>query len=201
MKKPGQPVAWGRVCRACWRFAVLAALVTVAVLALLPPREVPPPVSPDRGLAARLSGLLDDASSATQPRAFAVPASDVNRWLVSTVRLEEGDDLLKLRPERLYAVPGDGRVRLGLEAALPWGWRIYFEGDYAPVQGASGYMLQPLGYAIGRLPVPVLLGWPVRRQFEELGRELRVPLEQLSRASYIGVDPETVTLRWSDSRR
>lgn len=202
MKKPRQPVAWGRYFGALARLAVLAALAAAVVLALLPPEDVPPPVAPDDGLAARWSGLLDDASSAGGARAFGLPAADVNRWLVSTVKFAgPTGGVVSLRPERLYAVPGEGRVRVGLELALPWKGRVFFEGDYAPVRGAQGYLLEPRGYAIGRLPLPVVLGWPVKRQFEGLAEALAGPLDQLARASTIGITPTTVTLRWSDQRR
>lgn len=201
MKKPRQPVAWGRYFGAFWRLAVLAALVAAVVMALLPPHEVPPPVTPDDALALRLSGLLNDASSAGEARAFGLPAADVNRWLVSTVKLDESTGMVKLRPERLYAVPGEGQMRVGLEVALPWTGHVFFEGDYAPVRDGRSYTLEPRGYSIGRLPLPVLLGWPVKKQFEGLAEALAGPLGQLERASYIGITPDTVTLRWSDSGR
>lgn len=201
MKKPRQPVEWGRYFGAFWRLAVLAAVVAAVVMALLPPYQVPAPVAADDSLATRFSGLLNDASSAGEARAFGLSAGDVNRWLVSTVKLEEGTGAVKLRPERLYAVPGEGQVRVGLEVALPGAGHVFFEGDYAPVREGQGYTLVPRRYSIGRLPLPVLLGWPVKKQFEGLAEALAGPLGQLARASYIGVTPEKVTLRWSDSGR
>jgi hypothetical protein len=201
MKKPRQPVAWGRYFSALVKLAVLALLVAAVALALLPPYKVPAPVEPDDNLATRLNGLLNDASSAPDARSFGLPAADVNRWLVSSVQLRGSDGPVKLRPERLYAVPGDGQVRVGLEVALPGAGQVFFEGDYAPVREGSGYTLQPRRYSVGRLPVPVLLGWPVQKQLDGLAAALGGPLAQLSRASYIGIDPEMVTLRWSDPAR
>jgi hypothetical protein len=183
------------------KLAVLALLVAAVALALLPPYKLPDPVEPDDNLATRLNGLLDDASSAPDARSFGLPAADVNRWLVSSVQLRGSDGPVKLRPERLYAVPGDGQVRVGLEVALPGAGQVFFEGDYAPVREGSGYTLQPRRYSVGRLPVPVLLGWPVQKQLDGLAAALGGPLAQLSRASYIGIDPEMVTLRWSDPAR
>jgi hypothetical protein len=201
MKKPRAPVEWGRYLGALGRLTILAVVVAAVVMAFLPPHNVPPPVTADDGLALRLSGLLTDASSAGEARAFGLPASDANRWLVSTVKLEDSTGVVKLRPERLYLVPGEGQVRVGLEVALPWVGHLFFEGDYVPVRGGQGYTLEPRGYSIGRLPLPVLLGWPVKKQLEGLAGALTGPLGQLARASYIGVTPETVTLRWSDSGR
>jgi hypothetical protein len=86
-----------------------------------------------------------------------------------------------------------------LEVNLAGVTAIFFEGDYAPVRGGNGYTLEPRRYSVGRLPLPVLLGWPVQKQLDGLGEALTGPLGQLSRASYIGVSPETVTLRWSGS--
>ena len=193
-----RPAAWGRSCGALAKLAVLAALAAALFLALRPPYDIPPPVGADDGLAARLTGLLDDASSSAEPRAFGLPAADVNRWLVSSVVLSSVDAPFKLRPQRLYAVPGRGDLRVGLEAALPGGGRVYFEGDYTPVRGPRGYTLQPARYSIGRLPLPVLLGWPVQKQMDALADALAGPLGQLARASHIAVDPASVTLRWSD---
>lgn len=201
LRKPRAPVPWGRYFRALGRLAVLAALVAGVVLALLPPRDVPPPVAPDEGLASRLSGLLGDASSADEARAFGLRAAEVNRWLVSTVQLEESSGVVKLNPRRLYAVPGEGRLRVGLEAGLPWQAPVFFEGDYVPVRDGAGYVLEPRGYSIGRLRLPVLLGWPVKKQFDALAEALAGPLGQLARASHIGITPENVTLRWSGSSR
>jgi hypothetical protein len=201
MKKPRQPVAWGRFFSALVKLSVLALLVAAVALALLPPYKVPAPVEQDDNLATRLNGLLNDASSAPDARSFGLPAADVNRWLVSSVQLRGSDGAVKLRPERLYAVPGDGQVRVGLEVALPGAGQVFFEGDYAPVREDSGYTLQPRRYSVGRLPVPVLLGWPVQKQLDGLAAALGEPLAQLARASYIGIDPEMVTLRWSDPAR
>lgn len=199
MKKPRQPVEWGRYFGALGKVAILALLVAATVLALLPPHEVPAPVGADEGLASRLTDLLNDASSSPEARAFGLPADDVNRWLVSTVQLRGADGPLKLRPQRIYAVPGDGDVRLGLEVALPGAGHVFLEGDYAPVRGPGGYSLEPRRYSIGRLPLPVLLGWPVQKQMDGLANALPGPLGQLARASYIGISPESVTLRWSGS--
>ncbi len=201
MKKPRQPVAWGRYFSALFKVALLAVLVAAVVLALLPPHDVPAPVEPDENLATRLSGLLNDASSSSEARAFGLPADDINRWLVSSVALQGGGGSLQLKPERLYAVPGNGEVRVGLEVTVAGAGHVFFEGDYQPVREGSGYTLQPRRYSVGRLPLPVLLGWPVQKQLDGLAQALSGPLGQLSRASYIGISPEMVTLRWSDSGR
>ena len=201
MKKPRQPVAWGRYFGALLKVAVLAVLVAAVVLALLPPHDVPDPVEPDKNLALRLSGLLTDASSSSEARAFALPAGDINRWLVSSVTLQGFDGSMQLQPERLYAVPANGQVRVGLEVTVAGAGRVFFQGEYEPVRNGNGYTLEPRHYSVGRLPLPVLLGWPVQKQLDGLAEALSVPLGQLSRASYIGVTPETVTLRWSDSGR
>jgi hypothetical protein len=200
LKKGRRPTAGrGGLVGALAKLVILAALAAAVVLALLPPPDVPPPVVADEGLSARLNGLLDDASAATEPRAFALPAAEINRWLVSSVALRAIDAPLKLRPQRLYAVPGRGDLRVGLELALPGAGRIFLEGDYVPVRGPGGYTLRPRRYSIGRLPLPVLLGWPVQRQMDGLAGALAGPLEQFARASHIGIEPEAVALRWSDS--
>jgi len=201
MKKPRQPVAWGRYFSALFKLALLALIAAAVVLALLPPHDVPAPVEPDENLASRLSGLLDDASSSTEARAFGLPAEDINRWLVSSVALQSSGGSMQLKPERLYAVPGNGQMRVGLEVVLAGAGHIFFEGDYEPVREGNGYTLEPRRYSVGRLPLPVLLGWPVQKQLDGLAQALSGPLGQLSRASYIGVSPEMVTLRWSDSGR
>jgi hypothetical protein len=201
MKKPRQPVAWGRYFSALWKLVVLALLAAAVVLALLPPSNLPAPVEPDKNLAARLSGLLDDASSSSAARAFGLPAADINRWLASSVALQGGGGSVQLKPERLYAVPGEGQVRVGLEVTVGGAGHVFFEGDYEPVRGDNGYTLEPRRYSVGRLPLPVLLGWPVQKQLDGLARALAGPLDQLSRASHIGINPEMVTLRWSDPGR
>lgn len=201
MKKPRQPVAWGRYFGALFKVALLAVLVAAVVLAFLPPHDVPAPVEPDKNLALRLSGLLNDASSSSEARAFGLPAADINRWLVSSVALQGLGGSMRLEPERLYAVPGNGAVRVGLEATVAGSMHVYFEGDYEPVRRGNGYTLEPRRYSVGRLPWPVLLGWPVQKQLDGLAEALSGPLGQLARASYIGISPEMVTLRWSDSGR
>lgn len=198
MKKPRAPLAWGKYFGALAKLAVLGGLATAVVLALLPPYDIPPPVAADEGLSARLTGLLEDASSAAEPRAFALPAADINRWLVSGVALPGVDAPFKLRARRLYAVPGRGDLRVGLELVLPGAGHLFVEGDYAPVRKPGGYTLQPRRYSIGRLPLPVLLGWPVQKQMDGLAEALATPLGQFARASHIGIDPESVALRWSD---
>jgi hypothetical protein len=90
---------------------------------------------------------------------------------------------------------------VGLEVMVAGAARVFFEGDYEPVRREGGYILEPRRYSVGRLPLPVLLGWPVQKQLDGLAEALAGPLGQLARASYIGVSPEMVTLRWSDPAR
>lgn len=190
-------IAWGSYFGFLVKLSVLGGLVTVLVLALWPPRNLPPTVEPDKDLAARLSGLLRDASSAGSARSFAVPAADVQRWLVTSTQLGSSAGLLSLDPQRVYVVLGDGIVRVGLQAKVSGVADLYFEGDFAAVSEGSGYRLRPLRYSVGRLLLPLAVSWPVASQMEVLGEALATPLAQLSKASYVGVSPDAVTLRWA----
>lgn len=194
-------LTWGAHVSAVVKLLVLGALITGLVLALMQPTSVPPPVPKDEQLAARLSSLLADASSADSTRAFAVSAGEVNQWLVSVVEFQPPDSPMQLRPDRIFAVAGDGVIRAGLVAELPLAWPLYIQGDYAPVRGPNGYTLEPRGFSVGRLHLPVLLGWPVERQFAGLGEALSASLEALAKASNIEITPEAVNLRWSGSGR
>lgn len=201
MKKPRQPLAWREYAGALLRLLVLAGFFAVVVLALLPPRDVPPPVASDKSLAERLSTLVAASAEANGTRAFAVPASDIGIWLASSVALKEQDSLVKMKPERVYVVPENGEMRVGIETSLPIGLHLYFEGRYAPTPEARGYGLTARRLSVGRLPLPSVAGWLVERQFKTLGDALSVPLGQLAGASHIGITPETVTLRWSGQPR
>lgn len=201
MKKPRQPWAWGRYGGTFLRLFVLAGLLAAVVLALLPPRDLPPPAVADRQLAQRLSSLVAASAGASGTRAFSVPAGDINRWLVSSVSLKEGDGLYNLKPERVYAVPSDGEMRVGVETKLPIGLNLYVEGIFAPLPEGNGSGVETRGYAIGRLPLPAVAGLLVQRQFDNLAEALTVPLGQLAGASHIGITPEEVTLRWSGGSR
>jgi len=201
MKKPRQSLPWGKYAGALVRLLLLVGFIAAVVLVLLPPRDVPPPVAADQVLAERLSSLVANSSVADGTRAFTVPASDVATWLASSVVLKEQEGLVRMKPERVYAVPGDGEMRVGVETSLPVGLRLYFEGLYAPTPEAGGYGLTARRLSVGRLPLPWLAGLLVERQFESLGGALSVPLGQLARASHIGITPETVTLRWSGETR
>ena len=197
MKRPRTPLPWGRYFAFFLKLCTFAAVAAVFTAAFLPPRDVPPPVDADTNLAERLSALVSDASSAGSPRSFAVPAADVSRWLATVVKFASPDGSVRIDPKRVYAVQGDGTIRIGLETSLLGAADLYFEGDYAPVSNGAGYSLQPVRYSIGRLPLPVVLGWPVERQLAGLGDALAVPLSQLATASHIGVAPDQLTLRWA----
>jgi hypothetical protein len=197
MKKPGQPLAWGKYFAAVVKLVILVGLVAAVVLALLPPHDVPPPVAPDKALAERLSSLVAASSTADGTRAFSVPAADIATWLASSVVLKQQNSFLKMKPERVYVVPGDGEVRVGVETLLPVGLHLYFEGCYAPTPEGDGYGLTTKRFSIGRLPLPSVAGLLVQRQLDSLGEALAVPLGQLARASHISITPETVMLRWS----
>lgn len=197
MKRPRTPLPWGKYFAFFFKLCAFAAVAAVLTAAFLPPRDVPPPVDPDKDLAERLSALVSDASSADSPRSFAVPATDVSRWLATVVKFSPSDGPVRIDPKRVYSVQGDGTIRIGLETSLLGAADLYFEGDYAPVANGAGYSLQPVRYSIGRLPLPVVLGWPVERQLAGLGDALAVPLSQLAKASHIGVAPDQLTLRWA----
>lgn len=202
MKKPRDPVAWGRYFGGMVRFLILAGLVGVVVLALLPPRDLPGAVAPDAALAERLTSLVAVSAQAEGTRAFSVPAADINTWLVSSVALQpQGESMIRLDPQRVYAVPGEGEVRVGLETKLPPGLPVYFEGRYAPVPAGEGTVLVARSFSVGRLPLPSVTGMLVQRQFDSLFAALAAPLDELASASHIGLTPESVTLRWSGRTR
>jgi hypothetical protein len=197
LKRPRAPLPWGKYFFFFAKLLFLTALAAGLVAAFLPPRDLPPPVASDENLATRLSALISSASSGGAAVAFAVPAADVNRWLVTVAKFAPADGLIPMDARRVYAVQGNGTIRVGVETALFGKVDLYFEGDYAPVPGAAGYLLQPVRYSVGRLPLPVALGWPVQRQLAGLGEALAVPLSELAKASFIEVSPERLTLRWA----
>ncbi|MEY3481854.1 MAG: hypothetical protein RIQ71_2629 [Verrucomicrobiota bacterium] len=196
-KRLRSPVPWRRYLEFVLQFGLFATLAAVFTLALLPPRHLPAPVQGDESLAKRLSGLVRDSGASSSARSFSVPATDLHRWLVALVKFPEPDSEFRPKPRRVYCEQGDGFVRIGIEASLLDKLDVYFEGDYAPVPDGSGSTMKPLRYSIGRLPLPVALGWPVERQFDGLREALATPLAQLAKASYIGVSPEAATLRWA----
>jgi hypothetical protein len=109
--------------------------------------------------------------------------------------------MIRLDPQRVYAVPGQGDVRVGLETKFPVGLRLYFEGCYSPVAEGDGTALVARSFSVGRLPLPAVAGILVRRQFGSLVDALAGPLGDLSSASSIVITPQSVTLRWSGSTR
>lgn len=194
-------IAWSQLFSALIKLLLLLGLASVVTLALLPPHELPAPVQPDEKLSLRISDMIKSASKSGGVVAFDISAEDLNRWFVSNVHFKPPAGFASLRPERVYAVPGNGTLRIGLEAALPFPWHLFFEGDYAPVREGASYVLQPRRFSVGRLPLPVLLGWPVERQLDGLKDALAAPLGQLEQAAYIGVTPDRVTLRWAGRSR
>ena len=196
MKARRPPVPWGKYANTLLKLCLLAALAAVVAAAVLPPREVPPPVAPDENLAKRISGLLNDASSAAGPVSFDVPAADVQCWLVTVAKLAPGEGPVRMDPKRVYLAQRDGAFRVAVETSLLDAVDLHFAGEYAPVADGAGQSLRPLGYSIGRLPLPVALGWPVERQLAPLRDALSEPLAQLAKASRIGVAPDKVTLQW-----
>jgi len=200
MKRPRAPILWGKYFGFLVKLAVLAALAAALVLALMRPDNIPAPVEGDENLAQRLSGLVGDASESNAPRSFTVPASDVQRWLASAVKFEGSGGVVALDPRRVYLVPSEGRFRVGLELGLPAAASVFMEGEYVPVRAGDGYTLQPVAYSIGKLPLPVLFGYPVERQLDGLRKALALPLGQLAKASFIGIAPEAVMLSWSGSQ-
>lgn len=196
MKKPRQPLAWGRYAAAALRLLLLAGVVGAVALALWPPPDVPAPVGADPQLASRWSGLVSNAANASDARAFSIPAGDINVWLNSIVSLRAHDGVAALQPQRVYAVAESGAVRMGLEARVPPGLPVYFEGLYAPQPVGRGYTLVPRALSIGRLPLP----WPaselVTRQFAGLADAGAGLLDEMAKASEITVTPEKVHLRW-----
>ena len=202
MKKPGEPFAWGRSVAGIVRLLFLGGLAVAVVLALLPPRDLPVAVAPDTALADRLTSLVANSAQAGGKRSFSVPAADLNTWLVSSIVLQpQSEGMIRLDPQRVYAVSGQGDVRVGLETKFPVGLRLYFEGCYAPVAEGDGTALVARSFAVGRLPLPAVAGILVRRQFGSLVDALAGPLGDLSAASSIVITPQSVTLRWSGSTR
>lgn len=202
MKKPREPVAWGRYFGGLARLLFLAGLVGVAVLALLPPHDLPVEVAPDTALANRLTSLVAASAEADGERSFSVPAADINTWLVSSVVFKPpAGGIVSMDPQRVYVVPGRGDARVGLEMKLPAGLLLYFEGCYAPVSAGGGTGLVARDFSVGRLPLPSLTGMLAQRQFDSLAGVLAAPLRNLAAAASIDITPETVTLRWSGRPR
>lgn len=199
MKRPRAALPWGKYFGFLLKLGLLAAVIAAVVLALMRPENIPAPVDGDENVAERISALVSDASGADSSRSFAVPVADVQRWLASVVKFRGTSGVVALDPRRVYLVPSDGSFRVGLEMCLPAEKSVFMEGEYVPVRDGAGYSLQPVGYSIGKLPLPVALAYPVERQLAGLRDALAVPLGQLAKASFIGIAPDSVTLRWSGS--
>ncbi len=196
-----RPIAWGALFSGLLKVVILAGLTAAVVLAVLPPLDLPPPVQADERVAERINDMLKGASASSGAISFGLPGEEVQKWFVSSVHFKSPEGFVSLRPERVYAVLGNSNVRVGLQAALPVAVSIYFEGDYEPVREGNSYVLRPKRYSVGRLPLPVILGWPVERQLCGMEEALAPSLERLARASYIGVTPERVTLRFAGRGR
>ena len=202
MKKPRESGAWGRYVGGLVRLLILAGLLGAVVLAVLPPHDLPVAVAPDAALAGRLTSLVAASAQAEGTRSFSVPAADINTWLVSSVVLPpQGESMVRLDPQRVYAVPGHGEVRVGLEAKVAAAWPVYFEGCYAPVSDGQGTRMVARSFSVGRLPLPSVTGMFVQRQFDRLVGALAGPLGELTSASHVGITPESVTLCWSGRAR
>lgn len=206
MKRKRAPGAWlkwigslGKMCMVLLKLCIVSALVAAIAFALLSPPDVPPPVPGDADLARRLGDLVGQASSSSSSIAFAVPASDLQKWFAAVVQVLPASGALPLNPKRVYVVPMQGRVRLGLECGLPADYSLYMEGEYEPVLAGNAYRLEPRRYSIGRLPLPVALGYPVQSQFDGLLDALSTTLAQLAKASSIEVAPDKVSFRWAGS--
>ncbi len=196
-KKRRRPISWGQYFGALVRLLILGGLVTAIVLAFLPPPAVPPAVTANPDLVKRLSALLEDSARANSVRSFIIPSADVQVWMCSSVVLKESTGgIVTMKPERVYAVPEDNLIRVGLVTQLPLDLRWYFEGDYVPVREASGYRLEAKRFSVGRLPLPPFADLMVSRQLDGIALALSKPLGELARASHIGVTPQAITLRW-----
>ena len=193
---PSRP--WGSYFYALVKFAILVAVAAMVWVAFLRPDNVPAPVDADDARAAALTASFERAADSPGTAAFKFSAPDVNKWFVSSAHFKAAQNSVALRPVRVYAVPGEGVIRVGIETELPAGeLRLFFEGEYMPVREDGAYVLRPVRYSVGRLILPVYLGWPVERQLGGLALALSQPLELFARASEIKVAPEAVTLRWS----
>ncbi|MEI7864055.1 MAG: hypothetical protein WCI38_01690 [Chthoniobacterales bacterium] len=180
------------------KLLVLSGLVAAVYFALLPPLDLPVAAHANKGLARGLDSLIAHSAASSSTRGFSISSADLNVWLVSSVQLHASGGTFSMRPERVYTVPGNGSIRIGLEVALPQAGRTWFEGDFLPVRANGSYIMQPRSYAIGRLPIPLPLGWLVSRQLEGLMEALKDPLDHLAAASKIEVRPDSVSLRWSE---
>lgn len=196
-RKKRKHLPWSMYFSALVKLVIFIGLVAASVLAFLPPDGVPAPSATNEASASRVSSLITDSASAFGKRSFAVPSSDLVNWLVTAVKFRGASGAGLLQPERLYAVPGNGDVRLGIEASLPVGPHLYFEGIYAPRREGAGFGIEPKRYSIGRLPLPSVAGIIASRQFAGLADALSGPLLQLSHASDIVITPATTTLTWS----
>jgi hypothetical protein len=197
LKKKRKPIPWGQYMGAFLRLVIFGGLAAAFVLAFLPPRDVPPAVASDPVLVKRVSALIDDSATAESARSFSVPSSDVQVWLSSGVAFKSGAaGALAIEPERVYAVPADNMIRVGLIVRLPLNVPLYYEADYVPVRRADGYRLEAKRLSIGWLPLPPLVDVLVSRQLEGIAGALSRPLGQLARASHIAVTPQTITLSW-----
>ena len=200
-RKRSGGIPWRAAFAALVRLVVMVAVLAGIALAFWPPVDVPAPVAADEQWAGRLNSLIATAASGPGGVAFSLPADDVNKWFATAIKPAANSDDFRLRPERVYGVPCDGTLRVGVQAALPLAGRIYFEGDYMPVREAGGYSLAARRYSVGRLTIPVALGWPVARQMDAMAGALEPVLGGLARASDIELTPQAVKLRWSDKGR
>jgi len=184
------------------KLAILVALILMVVRAFQAPESWPSLAEKDAERAGRFTETMETASTSPGAVTFKWTADDVAMWFASVIEFKQPENTYSLRPRGAYALPGDGVLRVGLEAELPVGsLPVFMKAEYKPVRRMDGYTLEPVQYSIGRLIIPPYLGWPVQVHFSGMAEALSRPLSYFSKASAIEITPDAVVVRWPGKKR
>lgn len=131
---------------------VLAAGVTAALVEILIPPDVPPPVKTET-LPPQINLSLENLAESKQPQTVQFSEENVNAYLANALKHKK-DKLahLLLAFERATVQFSEANCRVTMERSI-FGYSIFSSGDY-DLQISNGKVIAtPKGAAIGRMPI------------------------------------------------
>jgi hypothetical protein len=183
------------------RTLIVAAIAALIIQILRPPTDLPAPSAPlPDNIVANVRAALQASAQRNSPFDAPWAGQGLNAYLAAVLRPGDPSGVLKISFQRASLSPITGGFSLFVERKV-LGLSIYSRIDYQLVTRGNGIGVEPIGAALGQLPLPAFAAPMIESMNGNLGDALSSELTVLREAKSIRITAQKASLDFGAAPR
>jgi len=183
------------------RTLIVAAIAALIIQILRPPANLPAPSAPlPDNIVANVRGALQASAQRNSPFDAPWAGQGLNAYLAAVLRPGDSSGALQVSFQRASLAPITGGFSLFVERKA-LGMSIYSRIDYQLITRGNGIGIEPIGAALGQLPLPAFAAPMIESTNGNLGEALSSELAILREAKSIRITAQKASLDFGAAPR